>query len=342
MGKIALEEHTLIAEPAHIERWLSLAPMIPGPIVDRLVPQLADTGARRLEEMERGDVDLAVLSNVASVQGVLDAATAATLARESNDHLAEVVRARPDKFAAFATVPLQDPAAGADELERAVVELGLVGAMVFGHTNGCYLDDRRFDPFWERAQDLGVPVYLHASDAPELPPSMSGRPELIGPTWSWTAETATHALRIVFGGVLQRFADLTLVLGHLGETLPYFLWRLDQRARAWSADPTAALPSEQIKRNIMLTTSGTFSDEPLLCALSAVGEDNIMFSVDDPFESMHEASRWFDDCPLGEVARAKIAHENARTLLDLQPRRPVLPRWQRPTKSASGTELRLQ
>ena len=316
-AKIALEEHTLLPRPDHIERWRTLVPMIPTAMADKLIPQLADTVGRRLEEMDKGGVDLAVLSNVASVQGDAGPAAALRLAREANDHLAEVVRARPGKFAAFATTPLQHPAVGADELERAVTQLGLRGTMLFGHTAGRYLDDPSFDPFWERAQALNVPVYLHAADAPELPSSLRGRPELAGATWSWTAETATHALRIVFGGVLERFPGTRLVLGHLGETLPFFLWRLDQRARAFTDWGDRPLPSELIKRNIRVTTSGTFSDDPLSCAISALGEDNVMYSVDDPFESMTEAASWFDAAPLSDTVRVKVAQQNARHLLGL-------------------------
>jgi 2,3-dihydroxybenzoate decarboxylase len=137
--------------------------------------------------MDKGGVELAVLSNVATVQGDADPAAALRLAREANDHLAEVVRARPDKFAAFATTPLQDPAAGAAELERAVTQLGVRGTMLFGQTAGRYLDDRSSDPFWERAQALNVPVYLHAADAAVLPASLAGRPELVG---YWSASRA--------------------------------------------------------------------------------------------------------------------------------------------------------
>jgi 2,3-dihydroxybenzoate decarboxylase len=315
--KIALEEHMLLAQPDHIERWRTLVPMIPKAMADRLIPQMADTAQRRLEEMDKGGVDLAVLSNGASVQGDLDPTTALRLAREANDHLAEVVRARPDKFAAFATTALQDPEAGADELERAVTQLGLRGTMLFGHTAGRYLDDPRFYPFWERAEALNVPVYLHASDAPELPASINGRPELVGATWSWTVETATHVLRLVFGGVFERFPGTRLVLGHAGETLPYVLWRLDQRASAFTDRGDRLLPSEQIRRNLFVTTSGSFSNEPLLCAISALGEDNVMYSVDYPFESMTEAAEWFDVAPLNDAVRAKVARDNACHLLGL-------------------------
>ena len=188
--------------------------------------------------------------------------------------------------------------------------------MLFGHTNGLYLDDERFLPFWERLQALDVPVYLHAADAETVPSNLAGRPELIGPVWSWTAETATHALRLVFSEVFTRFPRVRVILGHMGETLPYLLWRLDARARVF-ADQRSDAPSEIIRRHFMTTTSGMFSDEPMFCALSAIGEDNILFAVDHPFESMDDASAWFDRMPLCDSTREKIAFANARRILRL-------------------------
>jgi 2,3-dihydroxybenzoate decarboxylase len=316
MGKIALEEHVLLDREEHIDRWRTIVPMIPQQFQQQLITQLTDT-SHRLEVMDQSGIDLAVLSNAGVVQGSLDPASALRLAREANDYFAEVVRARPERFAAFATTPLQDPQEGADELQRAVEQLGLVGTMLFGQTGGRYLDDRFFDPFWERAQDLDVPVYLHAADAPALPPSQAGRPELRGPTWSWTAETATHALRIVFGGVFDRFPRVQVILGHMGETLPYFLWRLDQRAAAFADHAAAVKPSELVRRNIKITSAGAFSDDPLRCALDALGDDSVMFSVDYPFESMTEAADWLGAAELDPKVRAKVEHENAQTLLKL-------------------------
>ncbi len=160
-------------------------------------------------------------------------------------------------------------------------------------------------------------VLDHAADAASLPASLSGHPELMGATWSWTAETATHALRIVFGGVFERFPRVRVILGHMGETLPFFLWRLDQRARAFADHAPEATPSELVRRNIWVTTAGAFSGEPLRCALDALGEDTVMYSVDYPFESMAEAAEWLDAAELDAKVRAKIEHQNAQALLNL-------------------------
>ena len=230
--RIALEEHFIIDEPAHVERWLSLIPTVPEEITAKIKRPLSDIGEARIAAMAAADIDFAVLSNVASVQGALDAATAMTLAQQANDRLATAVQAHPDQFAGFASVPLQDPDAGADEFERAVRDLGMKGAMIIGQTDGRYLDDDRFAPLWERAEALDAPIYLHAADAAVMPVTYAGRPELDYATWSWTAETAAHTLRIIFGGVFDRFPEATLLLGHMGETLPYLLWRLDKPAEA--------------------------------------------------------------------------------------------------------------
>ena len=315
MRRIALEEHFVIDRPEHVDRWLATAHIIPPAVAAKILPTLADLGERRLEAMARAGIDFAVLSNVGAVQGVLDPTAALRLAREANDHLAAAVAQHPDRYAGFATVPLQDPAAGADELERSVRQLGFKGAMIFGQTDGIYLDDDRYRPFWERLEALDVPVYLHAADPLVPPPTYEGRPELLGPTWSWTAETAAHTLRLIYGDVFQRHPRARLILGHMGETLPYLLWRLDRRAGAFHEGGGDAKPSTIFKRNVAITTAGVCSDESLRCALDATGYANTLFSVDHPFEDMDEASRWLDAAPLTEEVRALVSAGNARRIL---------------------------
>ena len=314
--RIALEEHFVMDNPAHVDRWRTLFPTVPEEMTAKIKRPLYDLGEARIAAMAAADIDFAVLSNVGTVQGSLDAATALTLAQQANDHLAKAVQAHPDHFAGFATVPLQDPQAGAAEFERAVRDLGMKGAMVFGQTDGRYLDDDRFTPLWERAEALDVPIYLHAADAAIMPATFAGRPELNYATWSWTAETAAHTLRIIFGGVFDRLPKAKLLLGHMGETLPYLLWRLDKRAQAFTQG-AAIKPSEIFRRNIAITTAGTFSDEPLECALKALGEDSIMFSVDHPFEDMQEASAWLDATAVSTAVREKLSSDNAKRILKL-------------------------
>jgi 2,3-dihydroxybenzoate decarboxylase len=316
LKRIALEEHFVLNEPEHIDRWLTLIPTIPPAAREKILSILVDTGERRLEAMSKANVDIAVLSNVGTVQGILDPTAALRLARQANDALAAVVQKNPARYAGFATVPLQDPEAGAKELERAVTQLGLKGTLLIGHTNGRYLDEEHFLPFWERSEALKVPVYLHAADPMVMPATYAGRPELMGATWSWTAETAAHTLRLIFGGVFRRFPETKLLLGHMGEALPYLLWRIDQRSQAFEGGDHSK-PSEIIRNNIAVTTAGVFSDAPLTCAINALGEDSILFSVDHPFESMDEASAWFERAPISDSTRAKISQDNAVRLLKL-------------------------
>lgn len=315
--KIALEEHFVTPELA---RYAQVGDAGASDIVQALRERLMDFGSLRLEAMDRAGIEISVLSvTTPGVQGEADAALAVRLAKAANDTLAREVQKRPDRYAGFAHLPLQDPHAAADEFDRCVTELGFVGAMVNGHSHGEYLDDRKFDPFWERVEALGRPVCLHRADTFYSPYMSSGRPELLGATGSWTVETATHALRLVFGGVFERYPDVQLILGHMGETLPYLLWRLDSRSRmqAGLGLGQAKAPSETIRRNIAVTTTGVCSHKSLLCALAALGEDNVMFSVGYPYEDSEVAARFIETAPISAAARAKVCRQNATRLLRL-------------------------
>lgn len=317
MQRVGLEEHVIFDRPEHIDRWVSMMGRAGQHLVAKMLSTVLDVGERRLARLSAGGVDKAVLSSLATVQGVLDPTAALRIAREANDAMAKLVQQQPDRYAGFATVPLQDPKAGADELERGVRQLGLKGTMLFGQTNGLYLDDDVFSPFWERAQALDVPVYLHPADALVQPVTFAGRSELMGPVWSWTAETAAHTLRIIYGGVFTRFPRARLILGHMGETLPYLAWRLDTRTKYLPGPAGALVPSEILRRNVAVTTAGVFANSPLACALTELGEDNIMYSIDDPFESAPDAEAWFKKAPIAGETRDKIAWKNAARMLRL-------------------------
>ncbi len=174
--------------------------------------------------------------------------------------------------------------------------------MINGHTDGHYLDEAQFDPFWAKAEELQVPVYLHPADPPQQYASYGPYRELTRATWGWGVETATHALRLVFGGVFDRFPQALLILGHLGETLPYLLWRFDSRAKLYNVKLRQP-PSQYIKNNIAVTLSGMYSPEPLACAISALGVSRVMFSADYPFESAVEAGHFMDHVALDEEDR---------------------------------------
>jgi 2,3-dihydroxybenzoate decarboxylase len=285
-----------------------------------LIEKLSDFGEERLGAMDAAGVELAVLSlSGPGVQVERDASLAVKRAREVNDLLAKEVQRRSDRYAGFAHLAMQDPAAAAEELERCIRELGFVGAMVNGHTNGIYLDDPRHDPFWDRMQALDAPLYLHPDDAFKKPYVLEGCEELLKPVWEWTIETSSHFLRLIFAGVFDRFPRLKIILGHMGETLPYMLWRLDSRA-ALIADkrPLKFRPSDYLKRNLFVTTSGQCDDVPLIAALSALGEDHVMFSVDYPYEDSATAGRFLDKAAIEDRVRQKVARGNAARLMRLK------------------------
>lgn len=313
--KIALEEHFLL--PSLEEYWTPTVADIDPAVRTALRARLLDFAGMRLDAMDQAGIERCVLSHTTpGVQTEPVAAVACRKAKEANELLAREIQKRPDRYSGFACIPLQDPAAAADELERSLRQLGLCGAMINGHANGEYLDDPKFYPFWERAEALECPIYLHPADPVSTYPAIAGCAPLKRAMWEWTVETASHALRLILGGVFDRFPKANVVLGHLGETLPFLLWRLDSRAGIYGL-PLKKRPSEYIREHIFVTTSGTFSSEPLLCSTHALGADRVMFSVDYPYESAAEAARFIASPPLDEEDRRKICFHNAAKLLRL-------------------------
>jgi len=284
--------------------------------------QLHDLGALRIKEMDEAGIDIQVLSHGAPSTQKLPADTAAALTRRVNDRLHAVVTGNPQRFAAFAALPTAVPDAAADELER-TAKLGFKGAMLHGLADGVFLDDKKFWPIYERAQALDLPIYMH----PSLPQADVRRiyyddyvkdfPMITRATWGYTVETATLAIRMVLSGVFEKFPKLKIILGHLGETLPFLLWRFDSRAKLYGVK-LAKNPSEYIKQNIVVTTSGMCSAEPLDCTIAALGHDRVMFAADYPFESAQEAGEFMDHTPLAELVREDIAFKNAAKYLSLK------------------------
>jgi len=205
--KIALEEHFSTADLE--KRGYVARPTHSDTVFADIERRLLDFEQLRLEAMDEAGIDISVLSvTTPGIQGVADAKTAIELARQVNDFLAGQIQKRPTRYAGFAAVPMQDPAAAAIELERAIRQLGFKGALINGQTGGRYLDDQRFLPFWERVHELDVPVYLHPGELPDHPALFAGRPELNGPVWAWTSDNGGHALRLVFSGLFKRFPRL--------------------------------------------------------------------------------------------------------------------------------------
>jgi 2,3-dihydroxybenzoate decarboxylase len=263
MKKIALEEHFLT--PALEEYWAPTVVNIDPAIYTRLHAQLVDFGSLRLDAMDRAGIERSVLSLAGpGVQREPDTAVACRRAREVNDVLAWEIGKRPDRYSGLAHLPMQDPAAAAGELERCVRDLGFCGAMINGHSNGEDLDDPRFYRFWERAEGIGVPIYLHPADPVSSYPAIAGYAALKRAMWEWSVETGSHALRLVFSGIFDRFPGVKLVLGHLGESLPYLLWRFDSRAGIYGLK-LKRRPSEYIREHMFVTTSGSLRDTQSSC-----------------------------------------------------------------------------
>jgi 2,3-dihydroxybenzoate decarboxylase len=249
----------------------------------------------------------------------MDAATAVPLARIANDRLATTVRAHPDRFAAFAAIPTPDPSAAADELERAVTQLGFKGALINGTTNGVFFDDKRFWPICERAAALDVPLYLH----PTMPHQAvidtyykdyaQDWPMLLRAAWGFTVETATQGVRMVLSGVFDAYPKLKIILGHLGEGLPFLLWRIDMGFARGGGRSFRDVFCE----HFTITTSGFFSNPALLCCVQELGVDRIMFSVDYPFVANKPGTDWLPTIPLCAEDKAKITSGNAVRLLKL-------------------------
>jgi predicted TIM-barrel fold metal-dependent hydrolase len=328
MRTITLEEHyaspAFMEGPGHqLKAWAqtySQAVLNPTQVIDRLC-ELDD---RRIADMDAAGIDVQVLSLTSPGTEQLDATEAVALSREANDFLAEAVRRHPSRFAGLATLPTAAPDIAADELERTVRTCGFKGAMINGHIRGRYLDDPFFWPILERAQALQVPIYLHPTPPPQevIAASYAGHysPEVTtafsAAAWGWHIETAIHVLRLILSGAFDRYPSLQLITGHLGQTLPFMLPRLDR---------TLPMPVTKLDRpigaylreNLHYTFSGFNYLPTFLDLLLQVGVNRIMFSADYPHSSMVEAMTFLQRLPVSPADKEQIAHGNAERLLHL-------------------------
>jgi uncharacterized protein len=288
---------------------------------EKLIEELCDLGEGRISAMDAAGIDVQVLSLTFPGVEQLEAPEAVAFARETNDLLADAVRRHPDRLAGFAALPTASPEAAAEELERTIGEYGFKGALINGHTRGRYLDDSFFWPILERAEALGVPIYLHPTPPPRpvIEASYTGNfvPGLLATAaWGWHVETATHVLRLILGGAFDRYPNLQLVVGHMGEGLPFFMPRLE-----------VALPVEVTKlerpvgtylcKNVHYTFSGFNWVQAFLDLVLQVGVERIMFSADHPYASMAQARAFLDKLPASPADKERIAHSNAERLLRL-------------------------
>ena len=321
-GKIALEEHIAIEETSS-----NFGTPFPDHVWNELKGRLLDIHDRRLGLMDQHGIEMMVLSlNAPAIQGIPDPARANEIARKANDYLAEQVSKRPDRFQALAALPMQDPALAIRELERCVKELGFRGALVNGFSQlegdkTLYYDLPQYRSFWATVEKLDVPFYLHPRNPlPRDAHVYEGHPWLLGPVWAFGQETAVHALRLMGSGLFDAHPRLSIILGHLGENLPYGMWRIDH-ANGWiesrNAYPAKKPIRDYFAANFYVTTSGNFNSQSLLDAMLVLGADRIMFSVDWPFVSNQPAVQFMRDIPVCQEDKEKMLHGNVETLLRL-------------------------
>ena len=324
MRIITLEEHfatrALMEGPARAMQQGSV-PSSLGIDLSKMFGQLLDIGDSRVAEMNEAGIDVQVLSLTHGIESIEDETEALKFASSSNDTLAQAIERHPTRFAGYAILPMFAPQKAADELERTVKEYGFKGAVIHGHSRGRYLDDRFFWPVLERAQELDVPIYLHPAVPPEpvIKASYVGNfprevtPLLSSGGWGWHIDTAVHVLRIILSGAFDTYPKLQLIIGHLGEALPFMMPRIER-----------AIPNEvtklnrpigaYLRENIHYTVSGFNYISPFLDLLLQVGVDRIMFSADYPYSSMKDAHDFLDRLPVSPGDKERIAHSNAERL----------------------------
>src|SRR5256885_1112822 len=283
-----------------------------------IIEQNMDIDARRLADMDAHGVDMHVLSFGSPGPQAFGADIAIGMARDANDRLHAAVKAHPTRFAGFAALPTADPKAAADELERCVRELGFKGAMIHSHQQGEFLDARKYWPIWHKAEALDVPIYLH----PALPHPgavkayFEGYEELARAPWGFAVDTSCHFLRLLFSGLFDDCPKLKIILGHLGEGIPFAMHRLDTHARA-AAERRGLkkTPLQYFKDNLLVTTSGNWYEPAFVCTLLAMGIDSMLFAIDWPYESNKVGMEFFNKLSLNDADKHNLAHGNAEKLL---------------------------
>ena len=318
-GRIALEEHFDFAGTEKSSYGSFGRP--------EFQDQIKDLGSGRIAEMDRGDVEVCIVSLVGpGIQAIPNSNQAVEVARRANDHLAESIAKNPKRLKGFAALALQDPNAAAHELTRCTKELGFCGALVNGFTQIgdadaiMFYDMPQYRDFWATVQQLDVPFYLHPRSALAAhQPAYQGHTWLTGSIWGFTAETSIHALRLMGSGLFDDYPRLKIILGHLGEGLPCSIWRIDNRISRTLQDRPKAKHTigHYLRENFYITTSGNFRTQTLTEVMLEVGPDGILYSVDYPFEDMRLAAEWFDHAAISDADRLKIGRTNAQQLFRL-------------------------
>ena len=280
--------------------------------------KLLDLGEGRLKEMDASGIEMQVLSLVSPGVQIFDIPTGNRMARKINDDLSKIIQKYPKRFSGFASIAPQDPGSAAKELERAVNELGLKGAVINSHVNGEYLDNEKFWIIFEIAEALGVPIYLHPrSPSPHMYEPYATYPPLATAVWGFGAEVGLHIMRLICSGVFDKFPNLKIILGHLGESLPFLLTRLDHISINLLPKRLKHNPSHYIKNNILVSTSGMHFYPALLCTILSLGIDNILFGTDYPMENTKMAVESMKKASISESDKMKIYHQNAERILSI-------------------------
>ena len=288
---------------------------------------ISDLGEVRLKVMDDAGIDMQVLSLSFPGVELFDASDGTAMAKVVNDRLSQAVKQYPKRFAGFAALAAQDPKAASDELERAVKKLGIKGGVINGNIRGEFLDDRKYWVIFEQAERLDVPIYIH----PKMPPPDMLKPYLAYPGLAaamagFAAEASLHATRLMCSGLFDTYPSLKIILGHLGEALPFWLWRLDSRLlEEKKSDPASAEIYKNLKKNLSqyfkenfyVSTSGMFWEPVLQFVSSVLGSDRVLFAVDYPYESSTEAAQFMESVQLDDEDKERIAHLNAEKLLRL-------------------------
>ena len=283
-----------------------------------IIAENLDLGASRIAQMDAAGVDVQVLSFGSPGPQAFAADVAIPMARDANDRLHEATKKYPGRFYGFAALPTADPLAAANELERCVKQLGFKGAMIHSHQQGEFLDAPKYRVMWKKAEALGVPVYLHpALPHPQVVKAyFEGYEELARAPWGFAIDTSSHFLRLVFSGLFDDCPRLKIILGHLGEGIPFAMHRLDTHARA-AAERRGLkkAPLDYFRENLLVTTSGNWYEPAFVCTLLAMGIDSMLFAIDWPYESNQVGMEFFNRLSLNDADKHKLAHGNAERLL---------------------------
>lgn len=322
MRVITLEEH--FASPMQIEKTKHQPKAVfkerSAHVGHDIEAELYDIGEKRLAAMDAAGIDMQVLSLTQPACETFDADVAIPMAREANDLMHEAIKTHPTRFSAFAAVPTPDPEAAVNELERAITKLGFKGAMINGHTRGSFLDDRKYWGLFECAQSHDLPIYLHPATPHTglMQAYFQGYEDIARAAWGFAIDASIHFLRILFSGAFDEFPRLKIILGHMGEGLPFGMHRLgDHTGYVAKRRGLKRHPLDYMRENLVITTAGACSAPALICSMLELGADNILFSVDWPYESNKVGAAFLKSLPISEQDREKIAHGNAERLLRL-------------------------